>query len=122
MATWDDVAAIARTLPGAVARRAPDDAPTYTIGRHPFARLRWADDGREILQFWTMGPGTAEMLADRRDTFFRIDSFKVKASVWAWLDRLDEGELTEILTDSHRARRGARDRQRPSNQGPAPPG
>jgi len=122
MATWNDVVAIASTLPRAAAGRAPDDAPTYTIGRHPFARLRWGANGREILQFWTMGPGTAEMFADRRDTFFRIDSFEVKASVWAWLDRLDEAELTEILTDSHRARRGVRDRERPKNQGPAPPG
>lgn len=107
MATWDDVVEIASALPGAVAGQAHDDAPTYTIGRHPFARQRWSDDGREILQFWTMGPGTEEMLADRRDTFFRVDSFKVKASVWAWLDRLDRQELTEILIDSHRARRGA---------------
>lgn len=112
MATWDDVVAIASTLPRATAGRAPDDAPTYITGRHPFARLRWGDDGREILQFWTMGPGTAEILADRRDTFFRIDSFKVKASVWAWLDRLDNDELTEILTESHRARRGAAERTR----------
>jgi len=118
MATWDDVLAIAGTLPRAVAGRAPDDAPTYIIGRHPFARLRWADDGREILQFWTMGPGTAEIFAGRRDTFFRIDSFKVKASVWAWLDRLDEEELTEILAESHHARRGARERRRIADQGP----
>jgi hypothetical protein len=32
----------------------------------------------------------------------------VKVSVWAWLDRLDEQELTEILTASWRARRGVR--------------
>jgi hypothetical protein len=29
-------------------------------------------------------------------------------SVWAFLDRLDEDELTEILTDSWLARRGVR--------------
>jgi len=109
MATWDDVEAIAGALPGATSGRAPDDAPTYTVGRHPFARLRWSDDGREILQFWTMEPGTREMLADRRDTFFRIDAFKIKTSVWAWLDRLDTQELAEILAESHRARRGARE-------------
>jgi hypothetical protein len=108
MATWDDVAAISTRLPGAIPGRAPDDTPTYEIGRHPFARLRWTDEGREILQFWTMDPDTEQMLAGRRDTFFRIDAFKVKASVWAWLDRLDEEELGEILTESHRARRGAR--------------
>jgi hypothetical protein len=108
MATWDDVAAIAAALPGAVEGRAPDDAPTYTVGRHPFARLRWADDGREILQFWTMEPDAGEILAGRRDVFFRVERFKVKTTVLAWLDRLDEQELAEIITESHRARRGVR--------------
>jgi len=108
MASWDDVIAIASTLPGALAARAPDDAPTYAIGRHPFARLRRADDGREILQFWTFRPGVEDVYADRSEVFFRIDVFDVKASVWAWLDRLGEEELTEILTESHRTRRGSR--------------
>ncbi|QGN33490.1 hypothetical protein [Microlunatus sp. Gsoil 973] len=108
MATWDDVAAIAATLPGAVEGRAPDDAPTYDVGRHPFTRLRWDERGREILQFWTMEPDTEEILAGRRDVFFRIDRFRVKATVLAWLDRLDEQELAEILAESHRARRGVR--------------
>lgn len=116
MATWDDVVAIAAGLPRAVPGRAPDDAPTYDVGRHPFARLRWSDDGREILQFWTFGLGTEDVYADRRDTFFRVDSFKVKASVWAWLDQLDEQELTEVLTESHRARRGARAAAAPGSQ------
>lgn len=108
MATWTDVERIASTLAGARAGLAHEGSPTYDIGRHPFARLRWDDDGREILQFWTMDLATKEMLAGRTDTFARIDTFKVKVSVWAWLDRLDEQELTEILTDSWLARRGVR--------------
>lgn len=108
MATWRDVERIAGGLAGARPGTAHEGSPTYEIGRHPFARLRWDDDGREILQFWTMEPDIEQILAERRDTFCRIDTFKVKASVWAWLDRLDKQELAEILTDSWLARRGVR--------------
>ena len=108
MATWSDVERIASGLAGA-RPGVPDHAsPTYDVGRHPFARLRWDDSGREILQYWSLEPDSALALADRADTFFRVDTFKVKVSVWAWLDRLDEQELTDILTDSWRARRGVR--------------
>lgn len=108
MATWQDVERIAAGLAGAKPGRAHEGSPTYDIGRHPFARLRWDDDGREILQFWSLDLDTEAALADRRDTFFVVHTFKVKVSVWAWLDRLDTGELTEILTDSWLARRGVR--------------
>src|SRR4051794_8266440 len=108
MASWDDVERIAAGLPGARLGSASDDSPTYDIGKHPFARLRWDERGREILQFWSMDPDAEDMLADRRDIFFRVDAFKVKTSVWAWLDRLDEQDLAEVLAESHRARRGAR--------------
>lgn len=108
MATWKDVERIAAGLAGAKPGRAHEGSPTYDIGRHPFARLRWDDDGREILQFWSLDPDTEAALADRRDTFFVVNTFKVKVSVWAWLDQLDTGELTEILTDSWLARRGVR--------------
>jgi len=37
-----------------------------------------------------------------------VHTFKVKASICAWLDRLEDDELTEILTDSWLARRGVR--------------
>jgi len=108
MATWRDVERIALALDRAVPGVAHEGSPTIEVGRHPFARLRWDDDGREILQFWTQDLGTEAALADRRDTFFVVHTFAVKVSVWAWLDRLDEDELTEILTDSSLARRGVR--------------
>lgn len=110
MATWEDVARLARRLPGAKAGYAHEGSPTFDVGRHPFARLRWHDDGREILQFWSLEPDSEDALADRRDTFFVVHTFKVKVSIWAWLDHLDEDELTEILTDSWLARRGVRPR------------
>ena len=85
-----------------------EGSPTFDVGRHPFARLRWDDDGREILQFWSLELDSALALADRPHVFCRIDTFKVKVSIWAWLDQLDVEELTELLTDSWRARRGVR--------------
>lgn len=108
VASWRDVEQIAATLDGARAGVAHEGSPTFDVGRHPFARLRWDDGGREILQFWTQDLATEAILADRTDTFFMINTFKVKVSVWAWLDRLDRDELTEILTDSWLARRGVR--------------
>ena len=38
----------------------------------------------------------------------RVDTFAVKASIWARLDLLDRTELGEVLTESWRARRGVR--------------
>jgi hypothetical protein len=101
---------IAGRLPGARSGHAPEGAPTFDVGRHPFARLRFGDGGREILQFWSLELDSEDALADRRDTFFAVHTFKVKVSIWAWLDRLDEDELTEVLTDSWLARRGVRPR------------
>ena len=108
MATWRDVEHIGLSLDRAVPGVAHEGSPTIDVGRHPFARLRRGDEGREILQFWTQDLGTEAALADRQDTFFVVHTFAVKVSVWAWLDRLDVGELTEILTDSWLARRGVR--------------
>ncbi len=110
MATWADVERIALALDRAVPGVAHEGSPTIDVGRHPFARLRWDDEGREILQFWSLDLATGSALADRRDTFFVVHNFAVKVSVWAWLDRLDVDELTEILTDSWLARRGVRPR------------
>ncbi|QAY62858.1 hypothetical protein ET495_05915 [Xylanimonas allomyrinae] len=108
MSTWGDVERIALRLAGARRGSAPDGAPTVVVGRHPFARLRLGDEGREAVQFWSLDLDAGSALAAEHDVFFRVDTFAVKASVWAWLDRLDEQELAEILTDSWRARRGVR--------------
>ena len=53
MATWQDVEEIALALDGARPGIADHGGPTVDVGRHPFARLRWDDEGRELLQFWS---------------------------------------------------------------------
>jgi hypothetical protein len=108
VASWQDVERIALSLDGARPGVAHTGDPTIDVGRHPFARLRWDDAGREVVQLWSFDLDSGAALADRRDTFLRVDTFKVKVSLWAVLARLDETELTELLTDSWRARRGVR--------------
>ncbi len=88
MATWRDVERIALALDGAKPGVAHEGSPTVDVGRHPFARLRWDDEGREMLQFWSLDLGSEQALADRRDTFVAVQTFSVKVSVWARLDRL----------------------------------
>lgn len=103
MTSWTDVETVASRLAGAAP--APDGEPAYVVGRHPFVRLHVDETGREIVQLWTFDP--PEMYADR-SVFCRVDAFRVKASLWAYLDRLDGDELAELVTDSWRARRGVR--------------
>ena len=108
MATWQDVEEIALTLYGARTGLSHRGDPAIEVGRHPFARLRWDDEGRELLQYWSLDLDSAAALADRSETFVRVDRFEVKVSIWVRLDQLDRTELTEILTDSWKARRGVR--------------
>jgi len=108
VATWQDVEEIALALEGARTALSHGGDPAIEVGRHPFARLRWDDEGRELLQFWSFDLDSEAALADRPETYVRVDTFTVKASVWARLDLLDRTELAEVLTDSWRARRGVR--------------
>ena len=110
MATWADVDELAGRLPGAEVGVAHEGAPAWYAGRHTFARLRWDDDGRELVQVWTGEMDTGQALAGRRDTFVRIDTFRYRVTMWARLDRLDRRELAELLLDSYDIRGGRRRR------------
>jgi hypothetical protein len=111
MPTWDDVTDLARRLPDAALGAAHEGSPAWYAGRHQFARLR-EDEGREILQFWSGDMDLRAQLGHRADTFLRIDTFDFRVSVWAWLDRLDRGELAELLLESYRIRGGVRRAER----------
>jgi hypothetical protein len=108
MPTWDDVTRLASALPDAEAGKAHEGSPAWYAGRHQFARLRYDDDGREVVQLWSgdMDPGA--QLSRRRDTFVRIDTFDFRVSVWARLDRLGGRELAELMLDSFTIRGGVR--------------
>ena len=60
MASWSDVADLVRGLPDAVAGHAHEGSPAYDAGRHHFARLRYDDEGRELVQTWTGDLGFAD--------------------------------------------------------------
>ncbi|WP_020145132.1 MmcQ/YjbR family DNA-binding protein [Terracoccus sp. 273MFTsu3.1] len=110
MATWADVDELAGRLPGAVLGVAHEGSPAWHAGRHTFARLRWDDDGRELVQVWTGEMDTEQALADRLDTFVRVDTFRYRVSMWARLDRLERAELAELLVESYDIRGGRRRR------------
>ena len=110
MATWADVDDVAERLPGAELGVAHEGSPAWYAGRHTFARLRWDDDGRELVQIWTGEMDTEKALAGRRDTFVRIDTFRYRVTMWGRLDHLDRRELAELLLDSYDIRGGRRRR------------
>lgn len=102
MAAWEDVGAIALSLPGVEPGQAHEGSPAYDVAGRQFARLRW-DDDREILQFWTTDPGAREALVrSDPETYWITKAFT--AAVFAWLDRLPVTELHELLTDSYLTR------------------
>lgn len=110
MPTWADVDELCSRLPGAERGEAHEGSPAWFAGRHPFARLRLDDTGRELVQVWTGEMDTEAALAGRRDTFVRIDTFRFRVTLWARLDRIDRRELAELLLDSYDVRGGPRRR------------
>jgi len=110
MLTWADVDELAGRLPGAELGAAHEGSPAWYAGRHTFARLRFDDDGRELVQVWTGEMDTAKALGDRRDTYVRIDTFRYRVTTWARLERLDRRELAELLLESYDIRGGRRRR------------
>lgn len=104
--TWTDVEELVARLPDAVLGQAHEGSPAYYAGRHIFARLRWDEQDREIVQVWSGDMGLAAALADRRATFPVIHTFRFRVSAWAYLDQLGRRELAEMLLDSFRIRGG----------------
>jgi hypothetical protein len=49
---------------------------------------------------------TEAALADRRDVFPVIQTFRYRVSMWAYLERLDRRELAELILDSYGIRGG----------------
>jgi len=103
-ANWDDVGTIALTLPEVTAGQAHEGSPTYHVAGRQFARLRH-DENRQILHFWVADLGAKQALMESEpSTFWTVRAFATHSSLWAWLDRLDRGELRELLIESWQAR------------------
>jgi hypothetical protein len=106
MATWRDVCELAGRLPDARLGEAHEGSPAWYAGRHQFARLRWDDAGRELLQVWTGDMTTQAALAERREVFPVVHTFQYRVTCWGYLDRLDLRETAELLLDSYGIRGG----------------
>ena len=101
MSDWRFVAQLCERLPEAVLGAAHEGSPAYFVGRHPFARLRWDDDRRELLQAWTGDLGLEAALATRREVFPVVARFTYRVSFWAYLDALDDRETAELVVESY---------------------
>jgi hypothetical protein len=108
MTTWRDVCELAELLPDARLGEAHEGSPAWYAGRHQFARLRWDDSGRELLQVWTGDLTTQAALAERRDVFPVVHTFQYRVTCWGYLDRLDLRETAELLLDSYGIRGGTK--------------
>jgi hypothetical protein len=111
MATWQDVCELSGRLPDARLGEAHEGSPAWYAGRHQFARLRWDDDGRELLQVWTGDMDLGPALAARRDAFPLVHTFQYRVTCWGYLDRLDLREVAELLLDSYGIRGGPKRRK-----------
>lgn len=108
MASWKDVDDLVLGLPDARATTAHEGSPSWSAGSHQFARLRWDDDGRELLQTWTADMSAGDAWAARPDVFVVVHTFTYRVSGWALLERLDRREVAELLLDSYTIRGGVR--------------
>lgn len=108
MATWKDVDDLVHGLPDARASTAHEGSPSWSAGSHQFARLRWDDDGRELLQTWSGDLSLGDALRGRVDVFPVVHTFGHRVSTWAVLERLSRREVAELLLDSYAIRGGSR--------------
>ncbi|MEU4191514.1 hypothetical protein AB0E69_06430 [Kribbella sp. NPDC026611] len=111
MVSWREVCALAERLPDARLGQAHEGSPAWYAGRHQFARLRWDDDGRELLQCWTGDMDMSAALAGRQDVFPVVQRFQYRVTFWGYLDRLGLRETAELLLDSYGIRGGSKRRQ-----------
>jgi hypothetical protein len=108
VATWDDVDDLVKGLTDARATTAHEGSASWSAGSHQFARLRWDDRGRELLQVWTGDLTASGAWSARPDTFVVVQTFRFRVCGWALLERLDRREVAELLLDSYTIRGGVR--------------
>jgi hypothetical protein len=108
VATWTDVDDLVQGLPDARATTAHEGSPSWSAGSHQFARLRWDDEGRELLQTWSGDMSLGAALTGREDVFPVVQVFRFRVSPWAVLERLGRREVAELLLDSYAIRGGVR--------------
>lgn len=116
MATWDDVRRIALALPDTVERPSYDGLPAWRVKdksfvwerplrRSDLAALGEAAPDGPVLGARVPDLGAKEaLLADDPDVYFTTPHFDGYPAVLVRLDRVDEAELTELVTEAWYAR------------------
>lgn len=104
---WYDVHDLVAELPKAMVVQGAD-SPVCRIGRAEFARLRWDQVDRQLLQTWSADLELAQVLAAEPDTFPVVQVYASRLMVLSYLDRLHRHEVAELLLDSYRLRAGRR--------------
>jgi hypothetical protein len=97
----DDIRRLALALPE-VTERSSYGTPGFYVAGKLFARIH---DQPGVLVCWRESLEDRDvLLASDPATFFTTDHYRGHASVLVRFDRVDGGELAELLTDAWRAR------------------
>jgi hypothetical protein len=98
MATEDDVRAIALSLPG-TAEEQWYQTPGYKVAGKGFLRLRTEAEGGLVVFVSDLGEKEA-LLSSGSEAFFTTQHYDGYPVVLVDLDKIDQGELRELITDS----------------------
>ena len=101
MVTEDDVRRIALSLP-ATTEKPSYGTPGFRVKDKLFARMR--EEGDALVVFVADLGEKEALLASDDDVFFTTPHYDGHASVLVRLGAVDEGELTELLTEAWRVR------------------
>lgn len=105
--TWFDVQDLIVGLPGAMIVQG-EDSPVCVVRRAEFARLRWDQTDREILQTGSDDLELGTLLTADPATFPLVQVYRGRVMILAYLDQLSHRELAELLLESFRLRAGRR--------------
>jgi hypothetical protein len=97
---WSDVETIGLTLPASTLGEAHEGSPALLVRTQQFARLRWDDAGREVLQFWVPDGDLVHAFVQTDPVTYWGAAGYSKNVVMARLSRLDANTLRELLVES----------------------
>jgi hypothetical protein len=98
IATEDDVRAIALSLPGTTEEQW-FQTPGYKVAGKGFLRLRTDAEGGLVVSVSDLGEKEALLNSDS-EAFFTTPHYDGYPVVLVNLDKIDQGELRELITDS----------------------
>ncbi len=102
MITHDDVRRIALTLPGSIERASYGGRPSW---RTPTRMFSWIRDDPEALVVWVESEeDKIAMISSEPAKFFTTDHYDGLPIVLVRLERIDDDEAVELITESWRQR------------------